>query len=93
VPRRRPSWEFDVDVIVIAAQGGTVWHLTDLLGRSMGNVREGASRQFMIYPEGHAFETMAEIHRGPYASLDAALAEIERHIRGVCRRSTGRDQL
>jgi hypothetical protein len=81
-----------VDVIVIPEDGGTVWHLTDLLGRSMGNIREDASRQFTIYPEGHAFEAMADIQRGPYDSLDAALAEIERHTRGVCRRSTGEDQ-
>jgi len=58
----------------------------------MGNIREDASRQFTIYPEGHAFETMADMHRGPHASLDAALAEIERHTRGVCRRSMGEDQ-
>jgi hypothetical protein len=82
----------DVDVIVIAAKGGTVWRLTDLLGRSMGNIRQNTSHQFTIYPEGHAFETMADLQRGPYASLDAALAEIERHTRGVCRRSTGEDQ-
>jgi hypothetical protein len=76
-------------LIVVAAEGGTVWHLTDLLGRSMGNIREDASHQFTIYPEGRAFETMADIQRGPHASLDAALAEIERHTRGVCRRATG----
>jgi hypothetical protein len=80
---------FDVDLIVVAAEGGTVWQLTDLLGRSKGNIRENASHQFTIYPEGRAFETMADIQRGPHASLDAALAEIERHTRGVCRRSTG----
>jgi hypothetical protein len=81
-----------VDVIVIPADGGTIWHLTDLLGRSMGNITEDASHQFTIYPEGHAFKTMADIHRGPYDSLDAALAKIERHTRGVCRRSTGKDR-
>ena len=84
--------EFDMDVNVIAVGGGTVWRLTDLLGRSMGTIRENASHQFTIYPEGHAFETMADIQRGPHASLDAALAEIERHTRGVCRRSKGEDQ-
>ena len=67
---------FDVDVIGVAARGGTVWHLTGLLGRSMGNIRESASNQFTIYPEGHAFEAMGDIQRGLYASLDAALAEI-----------------
>ena len=51
-----------MDVKVIAAKGNTVWQLTDLLGRSMGTIRENASHQFTIYPEGHAFETMAETY-------------------------------
>jgi hypothetical protein len=55
----------------------------------MGNITENASHQFTIYPEGLAIETMADIQRGPHASLNAALTEIERHTRGVCRRSTG----
>jgi hypothetical protein len=42
-----------VDVIVIAEQGGVVWRLTDLLGRSMGNIREDTTDCFTIYPEGH----------------------------------------
>jgi len=41
---------------------------------------------------GHALETMAGIEQGPHASLDAALAEIEGHTRGVCRRNPGEDQ-
>jgi hypothetical protein len=81
-----------VDLIVVAEEGGTAWHLIDLLGRSMGNITENASHQFTIYPEGLAIETMADIQRGPHASLNAALTEIERHTRGVCRRSTGEDQ-
>ena len=82
----------NVDVIITPTEGGTVWRLTDLLGRSMGSIVKNASHQFTIYPEGHALETMAGIEQGPHASLDAALAEIERHTRGVCRRSTGEDQ-
>jgi hypothetical protein len=80
-----------VDVTVIAEQGSAVWRLTDLLGRPMGNIREDSTHCFTIYPEGHAFETMADIQCGPYASLDAALAEIETHTRGVCCRSTGEE--
>ena len=82
----------DVDVVVIEAEGGAAWRLTDLLGRHMGNIRENTPHEFTIYPEDHGFQIMADIQRGPYASLDAALAEIERHTRGVCRRSTGEDQ-
>jgi hypothetical protein len=76
-----------MDVIVTPAEGGTVWQLTDLLGRSMGRITPSAPCQFMIHPEGHASETMAAIQQGPHASLDAALCEIERHTRGVCRRN------
>ena len=76
-----------MDVIVRTAEGETVWQLTDLLGRAMGSIVENASHQFTIYPAGHAVETMAGIDQGPHASLDAALAEIERHTRGVCRRN------
>ena len=90
---RRRGQRFTMDVIVTSAEGGTVWQLTDLLGRSMGRITASAPRQFMIYPEGHASEAMAGIQQGPHASLDAALAEIERHTRGVCRRNPGEDQL
>ena len=82
-----------MDVIVTPTEGGAVWQLTDLLGRSMGRITASAPRQFVIHPEGHASETMAGIRQGPHASLDAALAEIERHTRGVCRRNPGEDQL
>ena len=81
-----------MDVIVTPAEGGKVWQLTDLLGRSMGHVTAIAPHQFMIHPAGHALETMAGIPQGPHASLDAALAEIEKHTRGVCRRNPGEDQ-
>jgi hypothetical protein len=89
---RRGAQGIDMDVIVTPAEGGTVWQLTDLLGRSMGHITASAPHQFMIHPGGHALETMAEIPQGPHASLDAALAEIERHTRGVCRRIPGEDQ-
>jgi hypothetical protein len=82
-----------LDVIVNPTEGGTVWLLTDLLGRSMGRITANARRQFTIHPDGHALETMAGIDQGPHASLDAALAEIETHTRGVCRRNPGEDQL
>jgi hypothetical protein len=33
-----------MDVIVTPAEGGTVWQLTDLLGRSMGRITASAGR-------------------------------------------------
>ncbi|GEP06338.1 hypothetical protein [Methylobacterium oxalidis] len=67
------------------------WELIDLLGRSMGCIRQTAPNAFTIHPEGHALTTMVGIRLGPHAALDAALAEIERHTRGVCRRNPGED--
>ena len=78
-----------MDVIVTPVDGGTAWQLTDLLGRSMGRIVESDGHRFTIRSEGHALETMAGIQRENHASLDAALAEIERHTRGVCRRDSG----
>jgi hypothetical protein len=75
-----------MDVTVDRVAGGEGWSLKDLLGRSMGVVVEDAPSRFTIRPDGHARETMAGINPGPHASLDDALAEIERHTRGVCRR-------
>jgi hypothetical protein len=81
-----------MDVIVTSEEGGTVWRLTDLLGRSMGRITTSDSGQFTIFPEGHALETMAGMQLGAHVSLDAALAEIEKYTRGVCRRRPGEDQ-
>ncbi len=81
-----------MDVIVTPADGGRAWTLTDLLGRPMGRITEASARHFTIHPGGYALETMAGIEPGPFASLDAALAAIEKHTRGVCRRSSTEDQ-
>src|SRR5271157_4974702 len=55
--RRNP--EGNMDVIVTAAERGTVWQLRDLFGRSMGSITESGANQFTFCPEGHASETMA----------------------------------
>lgn len=80
-----------MDVIVTEEPDGDSWSLADLLGRSMGDVLERPAGHFMIRPAGQADETMIGISPGPFRTLDAALAEIERHTRGVCRRRPGRD--
>jgi hypothetical protein len=58
----------------------------------MGRITEASAQHFTIHPEGHARETMAGIEQGPFVSLDAALAAIEKHTRGVCRHHPGKDQ-
>ena len=86
------EWEVYLDVIVTPTDDGKGWNLTDLLGRPMGWITEASAKQFTIHPDGHARETMAGIEHGPFASLDAALAAIEKHTRGVCRHHQGEDQ-
>ena len=96
--RRRLSavgagWELSLDVIVTPSEDRKAWNLADLLGRSMGSVEATSESEFIIHPDGYALETMAGIEQGPHASLDAALAEIEKHTRGLCRRNPGEDSL
>ena len=59
----------------------------------MGSIEETSEAEFIIHSEGQVLETMAGIEQGPHPSLDAALAEIEKHTRGVCRRNPGEDGL
>jgi hypothetical protein len=81
-----------LDITVTPTDDGKAWTLTDLLGRPMGRITEASAQQFTIHPDGHAREIMAGIEQGPFASLDAALAEIEKHTRGVCRHHPSEDQ-
>lgn len=80
----------DIDVTPKADESG--WLLTDLLGRMMGQVTEGPAGEFRIEPAGQALKTMEAMKRGPFKTLDDALAEIERFTRGTCRRVERRDQ-
>jgi hypothetical protein len=73
-----------MDVIVTPAQEADAWTLTDLLGRPMGQIVEEEAQQFFIDPAGLAIGTLQGIAAGPHPSLDAALAEIEKHTHGVC---------
>ncbi len=78
-----------MDVTVTKVEGQQEWTLTDLLGRSMGRIVRDGPEDFSIVPEGKALETMREMKQGPYPSLNAALAQIETHTRGVCRLGEG----
>jgi hypothetical protein len=80
-----------VDITVTPKSDGFTWLLTDLLGRPMGEVAEAASGEFRISPVGQALETMRGMKHGPFPSLDAALAEIERFTRSACRRVSQKD--
>lgn len=81
-----------LDIIATPTDRGKAWDLTDLLGRSMGRIAETSDQQLTIHPAGQALTTMAGLNHGPYVSLDAALAAVEKHTRGVCRLCPGEDQ-
>jgi hypothetical protein len=81
-----------MDVTVTPAADGKTWLLTDLLGRDMGCVAETETKVFLIKPAGLAISTMGRITTEKYESLDEALAAIEIHTRGVCRRCSGLDK-
>ena len=75
-----------MDITVTASAKKGEWALTDLLGREMGRVAETEPGIFRIRPQGQAVAIMAALTSKNYASLDVALAAIEEHTRGVCRR-------
>lgn len=81
-----------LDVMVKPAADPNEWLLTDLLGRSMGVVRRSDGGTFLVEPGGNAKLTMTGMRCGPFHSLDDALAAIETHTRGVCRREAAPDQ-
>jgi hypothetical protein len=72
-----------MDITVKAEAGGASWTMIDLLGRSMGQIIQSGST-LSIEPAGHAVETMQSMKRGPFATLNDALLEIETHTRGTC---------
>ena len=73
-----------MDITVTPEAGGKTWHLTDLLGRSMGLIEQDAPRVFIIRPANRAIQTMHSLVR-IHPSLDDALRAIETHTRGLCR--------
>jgi hypothetical protein len=60
-------------------------------GGVLGFNRDTNRRRQGMDPDRPARETMAGIEQGPFAPLDAALAAIEKHTRGVCRHHPSED--
>ena len=82
-----------MDIDVTPKPEEAAWLLTDLLGRSMGRVVEESPIGFRIEPAGQGLQTMEAMKRGPFGTLDDALAEIERFTRGTCRRALRDDPI
>lgn len=77
-----------MDITVTQSPDDTVWLLSDLLGRPMGEITQNPEGEFRFAGAGQALETMKAMKHGPFPSLDAALAEIERFTRSACRRAS-----
>ncbi|MDT2024527.1 hypothetical protein [Methylocella sp. CPCC 101449] len=72
-----------MDIIIKSNADGTSWEMSDLLGRSMGQIVR-VDQLFRIQPAGHAIETMGILNRATFHSLDKILEAIETHTRGIC---------
>ena len=74
-----------MDIRVTPASGGKTWHLTDLLGRSMGFIEQVQSRFFFIRPSERGLELLGTVSRQAYLSLDETMSAIEKDGHVVCR--------
>lgn len=81
-----------MDVTVTRAKDDPqTWTLADLLGRPVGYIT-GAGRRFVIEPDERARASLTGLKWGPYPSLNEALAAIEKHTHGACRRAPEEDE-
>ena len=61
--------------------GGDAWQLVDLLGRPVGKMNRGA-KGVTIQPSA---DLLSSVDQGPHASIDLALIEVGKRVRGACR--------
>lgn len=90
--RRLGAERAKMDLIVARTGDPTVWVLNDLLERDIGSIVEAPSNTFNIHVVATNRDLLGGLKLGPYTSLDSALAAIETHTRGICRRMFAEDQ-
>jgi hypothetical protein len=79
-----------MDVIVSPALGSTkVWNLTDRLGRNVGQIVRKAGNEFVILPANARLDAPLSNADAVQPSLDAAMNEIARHLKGACQLASG----
>lgn len=71
--------------IIVTPSGPTSWTLVDLLGRTIGVVELSAPDDYRIIPGERVADSMRAMKQGPFATLDAALSQIEVFTRSTCR--------
>jgi hypothetical protein len=77
--------------IIVTPKGQSQWVLVDLLGRSMGIVELAAPDEYRIIPGERVADSMRSMKHGPFATLDAALSQIEVFTRSTCRLAPAED--
>lgn len=75
-----------MDVILEVTARPDELRLTDLLGRSLGCISAVTPRRWRVYPSGAGVELLLGISQIELTSIDAALAKIEKRMRGMCLR-------
>ena len=74
-----------MDVIVSPAPGSTkVWNLMDRLGRNVGQIVRTAGDEFVINPANTRLDAPLSNADASQPSLDAAMNEIAKHLKGAC---------
>ena len=79
-----------MDVIVSPAPGSTkVWNLTDRLGQNVGQIIRTAGDEFVVTPANPRLDGPLFNADVVQPSLDAAMNEIAKRLRGACQFSSG----
>ena len=82
-----------MDVVVTPIPGSpTVWTLTDRLGRKVGQITGSADDRFVITPASSGADAPLSKMDAIQPSLDAAMDEIAKCLKGVCQLSSGTDR-
>ena len=82
-----------MDVIVSPAPDSTkVWNLTDRLGRNCGQIVRTEGNEFVITPANPRMDGPLFNADAVQPSLDAAMNEIAKRLKGTCQFSNGRDE-
>ena len=81
-----------MDVVVSPAPDATnVWNLTDRLGRNCGQIVRTEKSEFVITPANPRMDGPLFNADAVQPSLDAAMNEIAKRLKGACQFSNGRD--
>ena len=82
-----------MDVVVSLAPGpGRVWNLTDRLGKKVGQIVRTAEKHFIITAADDRLDAWLSKIDAVQPSLDAAMDEIAKRLKGVCQFSSAEDQ-